>query len=455
MSDSSQLSEREQEILRLVATGASNKEIAQQLVISSNTVKVHLRNIFAKIGVASRTEAAIYAVNSGLTREAAAMVVAEAAEEATGELEVYGLSGVAALPDADLGRGEVPPAPAPRKLPGWQMAGVLGLVLLAVVLGVFLSRLPGLAGVQSTATPEASDAHRWEILAEMPTARFGLALAAYEDQIYALGGETGQAISPMVERYDLITNTWTRLSDKPTPVTDAAAAVIGGKIYIPGGRAASGELSDRLEIYDPRQDSWSQGAALPVALSGYALTAFEGHLFLFGGWDGTSYLATVYEYVPERDAWQAKTSMPTSRAFAGAALSSGKIYVIGGYDGKRALAAVEAYEPAKDYEGGSPWSKGAALPAGRYAMGVTSIADIIHVIGGIQKGYQAPFMLSYFPQTGQWEATGNWGLRPWSGMGVVALGTKVHILGGRLDDQPSVQNLSYQAIYTINIPFVR
>lgn len=60
------LSQREYEILRWVAKGASNKEIAQQLFISENTVKNHLKNILAKLHLRNRVQLATYAVKQGM-----------------------------------------------------------------------------------------------------------------------------------------------------------------------------------------------------------------------------------------------------------------------------------------------------------------------------------------------------------------------------------------------------
>jgi DNA-binding NarL/FixJ family response regulator len=60
------LSEREAAVLEAVARGLSNREIGQQLWISEQTVKFHLRNVYRKLGVSSRTEAARYAYRTGL-----------------------------------------------------------------------------------------------------------------------------------------------------------------------------------------------------------------------------------------------------------------------------------------------------------------------------------------------------------------------------------------------------
>jgi len=60
------LTERELEVLRLIARGMSNKQIARELVLSEKTVKTHVSNILAKLHVADRTQAALYAVREGL-----------------------------------------------------------------------------------------------------------------------------------------------------------------------------------------------------------------------------------------------------------------------------------------------------------------------------------------------------------------------------------------------------
>jgi DNA-binding NarL/FixJ family response regulator len=61
-----QLSARELDVLRLIAAGRSNAQIADELVISQNTVIRHVSNIFAKTGAANRAQAAVYAKDQGI-----------------------------------------------------------------------------------------------------------------------------------------------------------------------------------------------------------------------------------------------------------------------------------------------------------------------------------------------------------------------------------------------------
>lgn len=63
------LTRRELEVLRSVARGSSNRQIAEELVIAENTVKNHIRNILEKLQLKSRVEAAMYAVRTNLVQE--------------------------------------------------------------------------------------------------------------------------------------------------------------------------------------------------------------------------------------------------------------------------------------------------------------------------------------------------------------------------------------------------
>src|SRR5581483_8431470 len=63
--NNTELTSREIEVLRLIAQGATNREIAERLVISEGTVKNHISNILSRLGLRDRTQAAIYARENG------------------------------------------------------------------------------------------------------------------------------------------------------------------------------------------------------------------------------------------------------------------------------------------------------------------------------------------------------------------------------------------------------
>jgi DNA-binding NarL/FixJ family response regulator len=68
-SDENKLTRRELDILNLLVKGYSNKEMAEEMFISEKTVKNHLTNIFRKLSLKDRTQAAIYALKSGLVKD--------------------------------------------------------------------------------------------------------------------------------------------------------------------------------------------------------------------------------------------------------------------------------------------------------------------------------------------------------------------------------------------------
>jgi N-acetylneuraminic acid mutarotase len=356
---------------------------------------------------------------------------------------------------------ETPPENSPQK--GRRRVGgfswnVFILVILLVsslaAIAAFAFSRQSIALQTQTAPDPTQVASPWQPLAPMPVGRFGLAAAVYQEQIYAIGGETTSGVTAAMDRYDLISNSWHVQSPKLTPVADVQAAILEGKIYVPGGRLGTGQVTDLLEIYDPRLDRWSQGTPLPAPRSAYALVSFEGRLYLFGGWDGRSFVKNVYVYYPSDDRWQELIPLEVPRGFAGAAISGRQIVLAGGYDGKKALTNVDIFQPDLVGSSESAWKKGADLPGGRYGMGMTSVADFVYLVGGNGEVESNTIALVFSPQINQWQSL----LPPPTAIGaniaVVNLGSYLFSLGGVVRRTPLDMTYSYKAVYTVVLPII-
>jgi DNA-binding CsgD family transcriptional regulator len=377
--DLPQISEREREILRLVAMGATNQQIAHQLHISINTVKVHLRNIFDKIGVASRTEATVYAIRQGLVQIEGqpAAAATSSANPSAPAAEPASVPAPIAVADDDPPEPVAPPVtavpiviqPEPSVTPVTPVSAprrslllpafVALSVLLATAVIYLLLRQPAPQTTTLQPSNGLSQISRWKSYARWPQPRANAAIATHDGKFYAIGG--GDATGPTAanDRFDPMQNQWVPLNEKPTPVADVQAVTIGGRILIPGGAGASGQPIATFEAYDPRSKTWQTLPPLPVPRSRYALADFEGKLYLFGGWDGSQFRSEVFEYDPAAQTWTERAPMPTARAGAGAAVVEGRISVVGGENERGPLTTNERFDPTSS--NGGAWATGVPL----------------------------------------------------------------------------------------------
>jgi DNA-binding CsgD family transcriptional regulator/N-acetylneuraminic acid mutarotase len=435
--DRAALTERELDIVRAVSTGATNQQIARELSISVNTVKVHLKNIFAKLGIESRTEVALFAVREGLV-----------------EVET---------PPSPLEQGLAEVRTEPRERISWQKRLVLVVAMVGAAALVMLPRVE-----MSPAEPPASEfedvgaseepgsravqASRWNVLAPLPTARSRLAAVYGGGRIYVIGGDTPDGATGALEEYDVVANSWSVGSPKPIPAYNIGAALVGGRIYVPGGYAADGHVIADLEIYDLETDTWVRGASMPRPLCAYAIASLQDKVYVFGGWNGTRYVASTLEYDPGSDSWTERRPMSLARGFAAAGVVNGKIYVVGGYDGGRELALVEEYDPAGEGQG-SPWQERSDMSTGRGGLSVAAIAGSLYAIGGGWNGYLA-FNEKYDPGSDRWSPVETPVFGQWRNLAVVASETRIYALGGWNGDF-SDANQEYLALFTYYLPEVR
>lgn len=443
-----ELSEREIEIIRLVATGASNKEIAQVLVISPNTVKVHLRNIFTKLGVASRTEATMAAISQGWVETPANQNDAEGGDQSNNPFaasEAYN----------ELSAIQETKNPGTRGL--ILIVGLAAVALMAVFLFIMWDNRNN--PTQSEILPEqinqSESVDRWETLAHLPQPVMGMAFTRYEQEFYLIGGKSATGISANVWIYDIESDTWNNGLALPGGVWNVKAAVIGEKIYVPGGVTQSEKLSQQLMVYDPRENQWEQRAELPFPISDYCMAAFEGKLYLFGGWDGMRYSDQVLVYTPEDDEWIRFGSMPKAKGACSVSVVGGKIHVFGGKNTDGVFKDHDLFVPQRYLQNEDPWEKAAEMPGVRAGMESAVLADMIYVAGGVDEAGNSLDLIQYFPPKDLWVSID----QPQQAVGespaVLPYETRLYIIGGLLGEQYSDAHQVYQAVYTILVPIVR
>jgi DNA-binding CsgD family transcriptional regulator len=405
------LSKREQEILTLVARGLSNQEIARELVISQNTVKVHLRNIFAKLEATSRTDALVKAAQAGW-------------------IDVDGLE--------EPAEGEERPAepiPLAPPLASWQrvyffVAAVLVAAALLVpgVVARVATRPPTTdlsdAGLPRLGAPARADVTRWTSLAPLPQPRSRLGLASVDALLFAIGGEGPEGVVGAVDVYDPETNGWLPRSAKPLPVANVQAAAIDGLVYVPGGTEAGGAVSSALDVYDPAEDAWTTAASLPAPIAAYGLASHDGNLYLFGGWNGATYVDTVRVYDPASDTWETRSPMPERVGFAAAAPLGERILVVGGFDGAAESNACSLYNPVEDR-----WETCAPMILPRGGLGLAVDGTSAYAIGG---GWQRvlSFNERYDSLTNTWSSIPSPVQGEWRLPGVAGQGALIYAVGG-------------------------
>lgn len=462
--DANPLSEREMDVARLLATGLSNAEIARSLVISPHTVKVHLRNIFEKLAVSSRTEATMVLVQRGWLEVPGAVRGAE--EEAEEMLAPP------PLPPEPEPLGDLPPRVARRQWGAPLATLVICLALLALpawqVQGRTSPPLLSDAGTRTRGAPALALDARWQTLAPLPRPRSRLAVVRQEQTLYAIGGETdGGRIVDDVTAYDLTVNSWRAVAPLPRATSNLAAAVLGNAIYVAGGNHAStteGEpvFGDELWRYTPENDAWEELGTLPAALAGAALAADETALYLVGGWDGRAMRDEIWSLTPGAEAdgaetegaatdgavrWQLAGRLDAGRAFLGATVRDGLLYVVGGFDGQRELARADVLDLAT-----GTWR---ALPDMAQARSGFALADDGVALFALGGGWIEPVnaLERFDPAANAWTNFASPVPDEWRHLGAAGGDGQLYLMGGWAGDHLST-NLTYQSTFRSLLPVI-
>ncbi len=429
---SNPLSRAESAILVLIATGATNREIARERGITEATVKKHLTNINTKLGTGNRTEAFRRALEMGV-------------------IEVQREDGALGSSSSDVTRKlaeELERTRRRSRTVGRSGVGAITIAAVAAIatLWLWMERGSGdlrLALPSPTRVPALTQRPLWVPSKSLPTPRSGLALVAIGDAIIAIGGQDAGGVLAETLRFgEPASPDWALVRDKPNAVRDIGAVEVGGEIVVPGGCDASGRATDRVDVYSPTTDVWRRAAPLPSPRCGYGLVALQGKVYLFGGRtndDAATAMDEVLVYDPGIDEWTISESrLPDSRSDIGAAVFArdNRIHLIGGRD--RSGNLERNHWVFRPFDTRDPWETDVATPlpngrAGHAIAAVPSPFERIYIVGGGWDKRVSPNALELDLQSeGQaWAASSDLvGPTPLRGAALAHQGRQLFLTGG-------------------------
>jgi len=424
--DNNPLSDREREILQLVSQGKSNKQIAADLFISINTVKVHVSNIYQKIGVSSRTEATLYALEKGLSIKTNEKLEGDIQDDKTSTTDnkirkrtiFYALS--------------------------------LSLILIFSFSYLFIS----LFNKNPSITESTIDySTRWQELNPMPFQRSRFASVLYNNEFYLIGGESESGITNRVDILNPTTQTWRSGAKKLTSVKNVSGVVIKDKIYIPGGETQDGKFTDKLEVYDLIANAWVEKARLPIPISAYSITVYEGNLYIFGGRNQSGLLDSVFLYNPGIDLWQVLPPMDLSLENSTAVEFHGSIFVIGGSTQHEFTRNVYSMKPFNYQTSDLKWIKEAELPSKYIWLSAHVMSDLIFVVARDEN--EDTILLQYSDSEKKWLSSNQSAtVRVDSNASGIISEGYIYLLGGEQNRKPQNRIVRYQATYLLSIPII-
>jgi len=254
-----------------------------------------------------------------------------------------------------------------------------------------------------------------------------------------------------------------------------AAGAIGGRIYVAGGAAGGGEGADRVEVFNPRTEVWTEKGPFLPTNQGFAYGVVGGRLYVIGGaqstttrqynpvvdtwalkqeaperthphigasaasggmiyvfsfWKADRRTTMAQTYDPSADSWKRIADLPDTIVDACAAAVRGKLYLIGGGDGPL-LSSVYEYDPATD-----GWTARKNMPTARANLSCAAVGGLIYAIGGIDSsGAVVPTVEVYDPRADRWTGAADMPVGRY-GFAVAAAGANIYAIGGNSSRAP-------------------